>query len=50
MEQQVNTAEFYRQPHEKVQARLRELEQTRSRLETSVERWAELETRSQKLR
>ena len=50
MEQQVNTAEFYRQPHEKVQARLRELEQMRSRLETAVERWAELETRSQQLR
>ena len=50
MEQQVNSAEFYRQPHETVQAALRELEQMRSRLETAVERWAELETRSQALR
>ena len=47
MEQQVNSAEFYRQPHETVQAALRELEQMRSRLETAVERWAELETQSQ---
>ena len=47
MEQQVNSAEFYRQPHEAVQAALRELEQMRSRLETAVERWAELETQSQ---
>ena len=50
MEQQVNSAEFYRQPHETVQAALRELEQMRSRLETAVERWAELETQSQALR
>ena len=50
MERQVNSAEFYRQPHETVQAALRELEQMRSRLETAVERWAELETQSQALR
>ena len=50
MEQQVNTAEFYRQPHETIQAALRELEQMRARLETAVERWAELETQSQTLR
>ena len=50
LEQQVNSAEFYRQPHETVQAALRELEQVRSRLETAVERWAELETQSQALR
>lgn len=50
IEQRVNSAEFYRQPHEEVQAALRELEQMRSRLETAVERWAELETQSQALR
>ena len=50
MEQQVNTAEFYRRPHETVKATLHELEQLRSRLETAVDRWAELETQSLELR
>ena len=50
MEQQVNTAQFYRQAHETVQATLRELDQLRSRLEAAVDRWGELETRSQELR
>ena len=49
MEQQVNTAEFYRQPHETVQATLQELDQLRLRLEATVDRWAELETQSQEL-
>ena len=50
MEQQVNATEFYRQPHETVQATLRELDQLRSRLEAAVDRWGELETQSQELR
>lgn len=50
LEQQVNTAEFYRQPHETVQATLQELDQLRSRLEAAVDRWGELETQSQELR
>ena len=49
MEAQVNAAEFYRQSHETVQATLLELEQVRSRLETAVERWAELESLSQEM-
>ena len=50
MEAQVNSAEFYRQPQESVQATLIELEQTRNRLEAAVERWAELETKFQQIR
>lgn len=50
MEAQVNSAEFYQKPHESVQATLVELEQTRSRLESAVERWADLETKSQQIR
>ena len=50
MDAQVNSAEFYRQPQESVQATLIELEQTRNRLEAAVERWAELETKSQQIR
>ena len=49
MEQQVNAAEFYRQPHETVQAKLHEMDRLRSRLEAAVDRWAELETQSQAL-
>ena len=49
LEQHVNTAEFYRQPHETVQATLQELDQLRSRLEAAVDRWGELETQSQEL-
>lgn len=49
IEQQVNTADFYRQPHETMQATLQELAQLRSRLETAVDRWAELETQFQEL-
>ena len=50
MEQQVNAAEFYRQPHETVQATLHELDRLRARLEAAVDRWGELETQSQELR
>ena len=50
MEQEVNTAEFYRQPHENVQAALQELDRLRSRLEAAVDRWGELETQSQEFR
>ena len=50
MEQQVNTPEFYRQPHDTVQATLQELDQLRSRLEAAVDRWGELETQAQELR
>ena len=50
LEQQVNTAEFYRQPHETVQATLHELDRLRLRLEAAVDRWGELETQSQELR
>ena len=50
MESQVNSAEFYRQPQESVQATLVELEQTRTRLEAAVERWAALETKFQQIR
>ena len=49
MEAQVNSPEFYRQAHETVQGSLLELEQMRSRLETAVERWAELESLSQEM-
>ena len=49
METRVNTSEFYRQPHETVQAALLELEQLRSRLEAAVDRWAELETQSREI-
>ena len=50
LEQRVNTAEFYRQPHETVQATLHELDRLRLRLEAAVDRWGELETQSQELR
>ena len=47
MEQRVNAEDFYRQPHETVRTALGELEQLRSRVESAVDRWAELESRSQ---
>ncbi len=50
LEEQVGTAEFYRQPHDAVRTTLDELEQQRSRLEAAVDRWGELESQSQALR
>ena len=50
MEAQVNTADFYSQTHEEVQASLGKLDRLRAQLEAAVERWAELETQSERNR
>ena len=50
MEAQINTVDFYSQAHDEVQASLRELDRLRAQLEAAVERWAELETQSERIR
>lgn len=47
VEGQVNSAAFYRQPHDAVQSTLQELGRLRALLEAAVDRWAELETYSE---
>ena len=47
MEQEVNSAQFYRQPHDRVKAKLEELKHQRSRLDAAIDRWAQLEARSE---
>ena len=44
----VNSEDFYRRPHEDVQGKLAELAQLEKRLETTVERWANLEEQAQR--
>ena len=50
IEQEVNAEGFYRQPHAQVQRRLEALNALQQRLETAVERWAELEAQAQTAR
>jgi len=50
IQKEVNAEAFYRGPHAQVQNKLDELTQLQRRLETAVERWAELEAQSQAAR
>lgn len=43
LQTEVNAPEFYRQPHTEVQQRLEALNDLQDRLETAIDRWAELE-------
>src|SRR5690606_25221455 len=50
LERRVAAADFYQRPRDEVESQLRALESAKARLETAVERWAELEEEAERLR
>ena len=49
LERRVTEPDFYRRPRDEVEAVLRELDETKARLDAAVDRWAELEQEAARL-